>query len=143
MLIDMDDNAEAIFSDIKKLPVVLCHKDFWTENIFYSDSDSDVNGKIILIDWDCAGWGYMGEDIASLIADDIDYTRLNEYYSRFIPAYYRGISEHTDVSQIENPRVKEMILIKFGYRFVHRHMFAETDDVKRININALQKIYEL
>lgn len=44
MLIDIDENADEIFSRIKRLPVVLCHRDFWVANIFYSD------GKIILID---------------------------------------------------------------------------------------------
>jgi len=48
------------------LPIVLCHRDFWIENIFLSQ------GKLRLIDWDCVGWGFAGEDIASLIADDKD-----------------------------------------------------------------------
>jgi hypothetical protein len=34
MLIDMDDNAKEMFENIEKLPVVMCHKDFWIENIF-------------------------------------------------------------------------------------------------------------
>ncbi|MFJ7915623.1 MULTISPECIES: phosphotransferase [unclassified Lysinibacillus] len=51
MLIDLDNNADEIFSRIEKLPIVLCHRDFWVANVFYSDS------KIVLIDWDTAGWG--------------------------------------------------------------------------------------
>jgi len=46
---------------IERLPVVLCHRDFWVANIFYKDQ------KILLLDWDTTGWGYMGEDIASWI----------------------------------------------------------------------------
>ena len=141
MLIDMDNKAETVFENIKKLPVVLCHKDFWVENIFYRD------GKIILIDWDCAGWGYMGEDIASLIADDTEYSveYLDEYYQRFIPAYYKGAAEYMDIStsMIDNNYIWEMMIIKFGYRFIHRYMFTESFDRKNQCINMLQKIYEM
>jgi len=84
MLIDTQQQAKTIFTNMKRLPVVLCHRDFWIENIFLSDR------KIILIDWDCAGWGFMGEDIASLIVDDTDIEYLDEYYRRLIPAYYKG-----------------------------------------------------
>ena len=35
MLLDMDDEIEAIFEKIKQLPIVFCHRDFWSKNIFY------------------------------------------------------------------------------------------------------------
>jgi len=137
MLIATQKQAEKVFAKIKSLPVVLCHKDFWIENIFSAD------GKIILIDWDCVGWGYMGEDIASLIVDDTNPKHWNEYYRRLIPAYYKGLSENMDVSMIDNPYIREMVIIKYGYRFVHRYMFAKSSDVKNQQIIALQKIYEM
>jgi Ser/Thr protein kinase RdoA (MazF antagonist) len=63
MIINMDKKAYAAWEEIEKLPVVLRHGDFFTPNIFYT------NDGIVLIDWDSAGWGYMGEDIVNLIAD--------------------------------------------------------------------------
>ena len=137
MLIDTQQQAETVFAKIKRLPVVLCHKDFWIENIFLLD------GEIILIDWDGAGWGYLGEDIASLIVDDTDVELLDEYYRRLIPAYYKGLSENMDISTIESHYIREMIIIKFGYRFLQKFMFAGSSDVKNRQITALQKIYEM
>ncbi len=137
MLIDTQRQAETIFSDIKCLPIVLCHRDFWIENIFFS------NGKIRLIDWDCTGWGFMGEDIASLIIDDTDVEYLTKYYSKLIPAYLRGLSEYRNVSTIENFYIREMIIIKFGYRLLQKYMFSQSSDVKNQQITALQKIYEM
>ena len=138
MLVDLDNNIEKIFANINKLPVVLCHRDFWIENIFYSD------GKVILIDWDYTGWGYLGEDIAALIEDDIIDTKyIGEYYRKFIPAYYKGISEYIDVSKIEDDYIWEMMLIIFGYRFVHRYIFADSIEKKEQQIIALQQIYEI
>jgi len=137
MLIDTQQQAKTIFTNMKRLPVVLCHRDFWIENIFLSDR------KIILIDWDCAGWGFMGEDIASLIVDDTDIEYLDEYYRRLIPAYYKGISEYMDAPTIENLYIREMIIIKFGYRILQKYMFSQSSDIKNQQINALQKIYEM
>ena len=137
MLIDLDNNADEIFSRIEKLPIVLCHRDFWVANIFYSDN------KIVLIDWDTAGWGYMGEDIASLIADEADVCHMLEYYRRCVPAYYKGFSEYVDVSPISEHCVHELILVMFGYRLVEWFKFAESLEDKSTHLNTLQKIYEM
>jgi len=81
MLINIDDDREAIFEQIKQLPVVLCHRDFWNENIFFAD------GSIVAIDWDGAGWGYLGEDIASLVADTDECEHFEVHCHKLIPAY--------------------------------------------------------
>lgn len=137
MLIDIDESAEEIFNRIEKLPIVLCHRDFWVANIFYSDS------KTIIIDWDTAGWGYLGEDMASLIADEADVEHMVEYYHRCIPAYYEGFSEYADISHIPDNCVYEMILLMFGYRLVEWYMDAEADDERTLHMDTLQKIYEM
>lgn len=144
MLIDIDENADEIFNRIEKLPSVLCHRDFWVANIFYLD------GKTILIDWDTTGWGYIGEDIASLITDEADIEHMVECYHRCIPAYYKGFSEYADISHITDNCVYEMILLMFGYRLVEGYMNAgsgnklqETVDERTVHIHTLQKIYEM
>ncbi|MDF2926258.1 MAG: aminoglycoside phosphotransferase [Paenibacillaceae bacterium] len=137
MIIDLDNNADEIFKRVEELPIVLCHRDFWVANLFYSDS------KIVLIDWDTAGWGYMGEDIASLIADETDVCHMVEYYQKCIPAYYKGFSEYADVSHIRNHCIHELILAMFGYRLVERYKFAESPEDKSLHLNTLQKIYEM
>jgi len=144
MLIDIDENADEIFNRIEKLPVVLCHRDFWVENLFDSD------GKTIVIDWDTAGWGYLGEDLASLIADEADVEHMVEYYRRCIPAYYKGFSEYADVSHITDNCVYELILLMFGYRLVEWYMNAAeenqlegADDERALHIHTLQKVYEM
>ncbi|GIP23882.1 hypothetical protein J22TS3_41570 [Paenibacillus sp. J22TS3] len=80
LLIDIDENADEIFARIEQLPLVLCHRDFWVTNLIYAD------GKFALIDWDTSGWGYLGEDLASLIADEVDIDHMIEYYQRCVPA---------------------------------------------------------
>nr|WP_284238903.1 aminoglycoside phosphotransferase family protein [Paenibacillus glycanilyticus] len=137
MLIDIDLQAEEIFARIEKLPLVLCHRDFWVTNIIYAD------GKIALIDWDTTGRGYMGEDLASLIADEADINHMVEYYQRCVPAYYKGFSEHVDVSHIADDCVYEMILLIFGYKLVERYLYSAADESKKECVQTLQKIYEM
>jgi hypothetical protein len=48
-----------------------------------------------------------------------------------------------DISEIKDKLILEMILIKFGYRFIHRYMFKKSAKVKEQQITALQKIYDL
>ena len=144
MLIDIDDNSDEVFNRIEKLPIVLCHRDFWVANIFYSD------GNTVAIDWDTTGWGYLGEDIASLIADEADVEHMIEYFNKCVPAYYKGFSEYVDISHITDNCIYELILVMFGYRLVEWYLDAspenkikETNDVKTLHLNTLQKIYEL
>ena len=137
MIIHIDEHSDEIFNRISKLPIVLCHRDFWVANIF------DYNGKIALIDWDTAGWGYMGEDIASLIADEADVNYMVENYHRCVRAYYAGFSEYADISHIFEHCIYEMILLMFGYRLVEGCKFSETSDEKTLCLDMLQKIYEM
>lgn len=137
MLVDVDENADQIWARIERLPIVLCHRDFWVTNIFYTDGD------IVLIDWDTTGWGYMGEDIASLIADEADVDHMVEYYGNCVPAYYRGFSEYVDVSHISDPCIYELMLVMFGYRLVEWYKFAESSEEKRVHLDTLQRIYEI
>ena len=133
MMVELDDNADEVWCRIEKLPIVLCHRDFWVANILYQDN------KIALIDWDTAGWGYMGEDVKNLIADEADVNHMIENYQKCVPAYYRGFSEYADVSQIRDNCIPELILVNLGHRLVRGYMA----DKKRIHVDILQKIYKM
>jgi len=91
MLTDLDVHRDTVFRDLGKLPVVPCHRDFWIENIFWTD------GKVILIDWDTAGWGYIGEDMASLVVDEIRPDQIGPYYRRIVQEYM--LAESVDAKQ--------------------------------------------
>lgn len=136
MIMDIDDRKDELFERLKNLPIVLCHRDFWNENIFFTEN------TIRLIDWDTAGWGFLGEDIASLIVDGMEVEEFEENYNRLVPAYLKGLSEYLDLPVIEEMYILDMILIKFGYRMMQEYMFSETRDAECWGLNALQKIYE-
>ena len=137
MIMDIDNRKDELFNKLNKLPILLCHRDFWNENIFFTD------GAIRLIDWDTAGWGFLGEDIASLIVDGMDAGRFEENYSRLVPAYLKGLTENMDISPVMEMHVLEMFLIKFGYRMVQDYMFGGISSNESWGMNALKQIYLL
>jgi len=137
MLIGIDEDSDNIFSRIEKLPVVLCHRDFWVTNIFCTEQG------IRLIDWDTSGRGYFGEDIACLLADEADVENMTEHYRKCVPAYYKGFSEYADISHIKDNCIYELILIMFGYRLAEWYKYAETPEEKELQLRTLQKIYEI
>uniref|UniRef100_UPI0034A083EA phosphotransferase family protein n=1 Tax=Saccharibacillus sp. CPCC 101409 TaxID=3058041 RepID=UPI0034A083EA len=137
MLIEIDERSDEIFARIESLPLVLCHRDFWSANLIHA------GGTIALIDWDTAGWGRAGEDLASLIADETDPEHMVEYYRRCVPAYHKGFSEEAQIPYIEDHCVYEMILLVFGYRLVGSYLRAEDDRGKKNAVRALEKIHEM
>ncbi|MBR2565794.1 MAG: aminoglycoside phosphotransferase family protein [Paenibacillus sp.] len=137
MLIDLDEHADEILARIEKLPVVLCHRDFWVNNLIYTDR------TFAIIDWDMSGWGYMGEDIASLIADEANIDHMIEYYQRCIPAYYKGFFEFAAAPPVAENCVYELILLMFGYRFIEYYLHTDDDAKKTMYLHTFQKIYEM
>ncbi len=134
MLLDIQQNADAVFSGMARLPQVLCHRDYWTENIFVA------GGRVIAIDWDCAGWGVPGEDLASLIADETPDGQIGAYAKRLLPAYYKGIGESLRLPPMEMLPLRQMILFKFGYRLLQQLMYAPSQALKD---SAVQKLAEI
>ena len=137
MITDMDEKSDEIWKRVEALPVVLCHRDFWVTNIFFKDD------KIILIDWDTAGRGYMGEDIISLIADEADAEQMIELYKTCVPAYLKGFAEYADISHINDLYIYERIVLHFGYRLAEWFLHAKRHEDKALYKKVLQKIHEM
>jgi len=137
MLINLDDNSEAVLEKIGKLPVVLCHRDFWVENLLFKDN------TLYLIDWDTAGWGYLGEDLASLLADEADVGHMVENYRKCLPAYYKGFMEFAATAGIEDACIADFILLMFGYRLVEWFLDADDQVGKDLQIQTLCRIFEI
>lgn len=101
----------------------------------------DADGGIVLLDWDTAGWGYLGEDLASLLADEADVPRMLELYQRCVPAYYAGFAEHADVADITDDCVVELILVLFGYRLIEWFLDATSPEERAAQVATLEQIH--
>jgi hypothetical protein len=133
LMIDLDEHAEEIFSTIEQLPLVFCHRDYWNTNIFIT------NDETVLLDWDTAGWGYFGEDIASLIIDDSNPAFIFDYYEKCVPAYLKGFETSSGMS-IHSHTIFEMMLLKFGYRLIESYI---DEDHIEITLQQLEQLYRI
>ena len=138
MLLNAYNNRTKIFQKFRQVPIVLSHGDFYISNIVLK------NDEVILIDWgDGAGWGFVGEDIANLVVDCIEIKYFNEYYRRLIPAYLKGLSEHVNISAVDDLYFRDMFTIRSGYDFLREYMTAQSPEAKNEQITALQQIYDI
>lgn len=99
--------------------------------------------RFFLIDWDCVGIGCLGEDVASLIADDTSTNHLSEYFNRLFNSYKKGFSIYNDSSLLEPVDIVNMILIKYGYRLVDNYWFTDSNSEKEDIVNRLSIFYSL
>ncbi len=135
MILSIDQDKEAIFNQLYALPRVLNHRDFWIENLFFQD------GHICIIDWDCMGFGVLGEDVASLIGDDTPTDLLIHYFNHLLDAYQRGLRNHHIQASISKDDIINIILIKYGYRLIQNYMFEEDLEMKSAIVQRLQTFY--
>ena len=88
--------------EVESLPRTLAHRDFHADNIFARENGGGTP-ETVLIDWDCAGVGVVGEDIGDVVAEAMVYFRysprqaevllanvLGEYAAGLADAGWRG-----------------------------------------------------
>ena len=138
MLLAADAQASELFQRFKNLPVLFCHRDFWVENIIQTP------GFIGLIDWDTTGWGYLGEDLASLLVDDIAADLIPELAAKAIPAYIEGLSSYIELPspQLVTECIWEMALVKFGYRLMASSMYKQNPTEREEVVKILECIHQ-
>ncbi|MCL2776076.1 MAG: aminoglycoside phosphotransferase family protein [Oscillospiraceae bacterium] len=135
------DNIENTMSRISSFPVTLCHRDMWHTNVFLS-------GNIItLIDWDCTGWGFVGEDVIQMIGelfDDrvFDVAYFGDYSRRLLSAYLRGASDYIDAGFLTYEIVRDIYTL-WGNGLFWRYKYSDSESEKKRYIDILQKMYEI
>lgn len=75
-----------------RLPLTLCHRDFNAGNLFVRDD------RVMAIDWDCAGVGMIGEDLADLVCEALvyfgfDLRKAEDLAETTFASYVNGLRE--------------------------------------------------
>ena len=118
--------ADEIFASFSKLPVTLCQGDFYHDNLIFRESSAGTN--IYVIDWDCAGYGYMGEDAVDLLLEsfvysDRDVALLPEYKQRIISSYLRGVQSGGVEFSMNDDLVRDIFALAWGFRIVDHYLY--------------------
>ena len=81
---------DAYLDMLRHLPCTLTHRDLTPGNVFVSDE------RVCILDWDCAGIGVLGEDMADLLAEalvyyDFDVSQAASLYDAITAGYISGL----------------------------------------------------
>jgi Phosphotransferase enzyme family. len=140
LLNDYTARKDEIFHSFNVLPRTVCHGDVHHDNIIILDDD------VYLIDWDSAGYGYMGEDAVDMLCEafiysDRDVKLMSDYKKRIITAYCDGAEITLDDTVIQN-----IFIMSWGFRIAalwfyyhdNPNMRQRCIDILRIMSNSPQ-----
>ncbi|SFL74810.1 Phosphotransferase enzyme family protein [Paenibacillus sp. 1_12] len=79
------------------LPRTFCHRDFSAGNVFLTQDATGMD-QTVVIDWDCAGIGIAGEDIADLVGEALIFYKFDpakavELQEKIVSHYILGLQE--------------------------------------------------
>lgn len=79
------------------LPRTFCHRDFSAGNVFLTKTAEGMD-QTVVIDWDCAGIGIVGEDIADLVGEalifyEFEPAQAAELQEKVLASYISGLQE--------------------------------------------------
>lgn len=127
ILFDYASRAPEILSALETLPVTVCHGDVHHDNIII-----DGRGDTYLIDWDCAGYGYMGEDAVDMLCEAFVYSARDTalmpgYREEIISAYCRGARRAGMEYAMDAETVRSIFALSWGLRIAERFTLKKSE----------------
>lgn len=111
--------ADELFESLTSLPPTLCHGDVHHDNLFIRKSESGTD--VYLIDWDSAGFGYMGEDAVDVLMEafvysDRDVSLLPCFKKNIIESYIRGAKSGGVDLTLSEAQIRSIFVLAWGFR---------------------------
>ncbi|QVK20831.1 aminoglycoside phosphotransferase family protein [Mycoplasmatota bacterium] len=115
-LLDAWENREEHIDFLLSMAKTLCHRDLTPGNVFVGD-------KVSIIDWDSAGIGIIGEDIADLFAEalvyyDFDIYKAFDLEQTLITNYYKSLRDYGIKLEDIKKVFKLYLLLNWSYRII-------------------------
>jgi hypothetical protein len=66
-LMELWADCEVLLAALERLPQTFCHLDAWRRNLFFRQ-ESTGEAQLVAIDWEFAGLGALGQELAALVA---------------------------------------------------------------------------
>lgn len=143
---DYAARADSLLNALDDLPLTLCQGDFYHDNIMFR---TGIDGTdIYLIDWDCAGYGRMGEDAVDVLMEafvyaDRDVSLLSDFRKRIIDGYVQGVRGGGVEFSIDEALVRDMFALAWGFRIAGLYLYYKDEHAKRRCIEILKAMLEI
>lgn len=126
--------GQKLLISFEPLRRTLCQGDVHHDNLYYVK-----DGNIFLIDWDSAGYGYMGEDAIDVLMEafvysDRDVVLLPEYRRRILTAYQEGARGQGVEVTLSDAQAKDLFALSWGFRIAFHAHYGEMDRARGVEI---------
>ena len=111
------------------------------DNLIFRESAGETD--IYLIDWDCAGYGYMGEDAVDVLMEAFVYSSrdvalLPDFKQKIIDGYCEGVRSRGIDFAMCNTLVRDIFALAWGFRIANLYLFYKDELPKKRCIEILQ-----
>ena len=137
--------AESLFETLDRLPVTLCQGDVHHDNLILKGAGKDT--RVYLIDWDCAGYGRLGEDAVDLLLEafvysDRDVSLLPEFRKRIMEGYCAGVQKGGIPFVMEDALVRGLFVLAWGYRVADLYLYYRDERSKARCADILRRMLQ-
>lgn len=141
MLGDYGDRAEILLATFDNLPLTLCQGDVHHDNLIFKERPDGID--VYLIDWDCAGYGRMGEDAVDVLMEafvysDRDVSLLPNFRRRIIDGYCGGAKKRGVDFTMNRELVRDIFALAWGFRIADLYLYYKEEHPKKRCVEILQ-----
>lgn len=141
ILLDYAERAEGLLDSFDELLLTLCQGDVHHDNLIFKEMTYGTD--IYLIDWDCAGYGCMGEDAVDVLMEafvysDRDVSLLPDFKQRIIEGYCKGVRSQGLDFDMDDNLVRNIFALAWGFRIADLYLYYKDEYPKRRHVEILQ-----
>lgn len=137
--------ANVILDSIDSLPVTICQGDVHHDNLILKATPDET--EVYLIDWDCAGYGRMGEDAVDVLMEAFVYSSrevslLPGFRRRIIDGYCKGVRSRGIDFTLNDVLVRNIFALAWGFRIADLYLYYKEDHLKNRCVEILQAMLQ-
>lgn len=142
---DYAARTETVLASLDVLPLTICQGDVHHDNLIFKDTPNAT--ELYLIDWDCAGYGRMGEDAIDLIMEAFVYSSraivlLPAFRQQILAGYCKGAKAGGVDFMMDHTLVRDMFALAWGFRIADLYLYYHEEHQKRRCVEILQVMLE-
>lgn len=135
------ERAPQLLHSFQNLPRTLCQGDVHHDNLILQDGSRGT--EVYLIDWDSAGYGFMGEDAVDVLMEafvysDREVSLFPLYRQTILDSYCAGVQSGGVGFAISDALFRDLAALSWGFRIADLFLYYQDDPSKNRCIEILE-----